>query len=87
MNVTQTALRGVLLPDPKVFGDARGFSLETYLAERSGFGLSGPFVPLAQGFCVTSDECDFSTRAPSSPRSRTDYRTGNVTVSRARPST
>lgn len=45
MNVTQTALPGVLLLDPKVFGDARGFFLETYRAERyREFGISGPFV-------------------------------------------
>ncbi|HEY9721582.1 MAG TPA: dTDP-4-dehydrorhamnose 3,5-epimerase [Oscillatoriaceae cyanobacterium] len=30
MNVVQTALPGVVILEPKVFGDARGFFLETY---------------------------------------------------------
>lgn len=33
MNITETALPGVLLITPKVFGDARGFFVETYRAE------------------------------------------------------
>lgn len=45
MNVIQTALPGVLLLEPKVFGDARGFFLETYRAERyRELGIPGPFV-------------------------------------------
>lgn len=34
MNVTQTEIAGVLIIEPKVFGDARGFFLETYQAQR-----------------------------------------------------
>lgn len=34
MKVTQTPLPGVLLIEPKIFGDARGFFLETYSRER-----------------------------------------------------
>ena len=34
MNVTETALPGVLIIEPRVFGDDRGFFLETYSAER-----------------------------------------------------
>jgi len=34
MNVTQTQLAGVLIIEPKVFGDARGFFKETFQAER-----------------------------------------------------
>ncbi len=46
MEVIATALPGVLLIKPRVFGDARGFFLETFSAERyralAGIGL--PFV-------------------------------------------
>ncbi len=34
MNVIETALPGVLIIEPRVFGDERGFFLETYSAER-----------------------------------------------------
>jgi len=34
MNVTETKLAGVLIVEPKVFGDARGFFKETFQAER-----------------------------------------------------
>ena len=42
MNIIETSLPGVLLIEPKVFGDARGFFLETFQAERyrqAGIGL------------------------------------------------
>lgn len=45
MEVEETGLPGVLLIKPKVFGDQRGFFLETYSAQRyqdAGVGL--PFV-------------------------------------------
>ena len=34
MNVIETAIPGVLIIEPKIFGDARGFFLETFQAER-----------------------------------------------------
>ena len=34
MKVTETKLAGVLIIEPKVFGDSRGFSKETFQAER-----------------------------------------------------
>jgi dTDP-4-dehydrorhamnose 3,5-epimerase len=34
MNVIETAIPGVLIVEPKVFGDARGFFLETWQRER-----------------------------------------------------
>jgi len=34
MNVTETQLAGVLIIEPKVFGDSRGFFKETFQAER-----------------------------------------------------
>ena len=34
MNITETKLSGVLIIEPKVFGDARGFFKETFQAER-----------------------------------------------------
>ena len=34
MRVTETGLRGVLVIEPEVFGDSRGFFLETFQAER-----------------------------------------------------
>jgi len=45
MNVIQTALPGVLIIEPKVFGDARGFFIETFQAERyRDAGITLPFV-------------------------------------------
>ena len=45
MNVIETAIPGVLIIEPKIFGDARGFFLETFQAERyADFGLAQPFV-------------------------------------------
>ena len=45
MNVIPTAISGVLIIEPKVFGDQRGFFLETFKADRTRRrGLSGPFV-------------------------------------------
>ena len=45
MNVVQTKLPGVLLIEPKVFGDHRGFFLETYNARRyKEAGIEVPFV-------------------------------------------
>jgi dTDP-4-dehydrorhamnose 3,5-epimerase len=45
MNVMQTDVPGVLVVEPKVFGDARGFFLETFRAEvYSAAGMPGPFV-------------------------------------------
>ena len=34
MQVVATALEGVLLIEPKIFGDHRGFFVETYSEER-----------------------------------------------------
>src|SRR4051812_27132087 len=45
MKVSQTSLPGVLLIEPAVFGDARGFFLESFNATRyQAAGISGPFV-------------------------------------------
>ncbi len=45
MNVRATPLDGVLLIAPKVFGDARGFFLETFQARRyAEAGIPAPFV-------------------------------------------
>src|SRR5438552_17543864 len=45
MNVIETAIPGVLIIEPKIFGDARGFFLETFQAERdAAAGVTGPFV-------------------------------------------
>jgi dTDP-4-dehydrorhamnose 3,5-epimerase len=45
MNVTPTSLPGVLLIEPKVFGDARGFFYEIYQAPRyAQHGMPGSFV-------------------------------------------
>ena len=46
MKVTQTDLPGVVIIEPKVFGDERGFFLETFQAERYGSlaGISSRFV-------------------------------------------
>src|SRR3984957_11533939 len=45
MNVIKTALPDVMIFEPKMFGDPRGFFLEHYHAERyAAYGVSGPFV-------------------------------------------
>ncbi len=46
MNIIQTTLPGVLLIEPKVFGDERGFFFESFnaLAFAQATGVSSPFV-------------------------------------------
>jgi dTDP-4-dehydrorhamnose 3,5-epimerase len=45
MNVIETAIQGVLILEPKVFGDERGFFMETYRANRyAELGIPVPFV-------------------------------------------
>jgi dTDP-4-dehydrorhamnose 3,5-epimerase len=45
MNVIATNIPGVLIIEPKIFGDARGFFLETYQLERyANHGILRPFV-------------------------------------------
>ena len=45
MNVIATALPEVLILEPRLFGDQRGFFLETYqLARYAAHGISRPFV-------------------------------------------
>ena len=45
MNIIDTALPGVLIIEPKIFGDARGFFLETFQAQRYALhGIDRPFV-------------------------------------------
>jgi dTDP-4-dehydrorhamnose 3,5-epimerase len=54
MQIIETALPGVLIIEPKVFGDARGFFLETWQQNRyEEAGLPGRFV---------QDNLSFSTR-------------------------
>ena len=45
MNVTETALPGVLVFEPRVFGDHRGYFLETWRADVfTKAGITLPFV-------------------------------------------
>src|ERR1700720_481501 len=45
MNVVSTAIPEVLIIEPKLFGDPRGFFLETFRADRyAAQGIRGPFV-------------------------------------------
>ena len=45
MNVIKTEIEGVLIIEPKVFGDDRGFFLETFAAQRYvDAGLTRPFI-------------------------------------------
>ncbi|MCU1729596.1 dTDP-4-dehydrorhamnose 3,5-epimerase [Pseudomonas sp. 7P_10.2_Bac1] len=45
MNIIKTALSGVLIIEPKVFGDQRGFFLESFQTERyCDAGIVQPFV-------------------------------------------
>ena len=45
MNVIETAIPGALIIEPKIFGDERGFFLETFQADRyAQAGIVQPFV-------------------------------------------
>jgi dTDP-4-dehydrorhamnose 3,5-epimerase len=45
LNISETRLPGVLLIEPKVFGDGRGFFMETYRADTfRDFGIADTFV-------------------------------------------
>jgi dTDP-4-dehydrorhamnose 3,5-epimerase len=45
MNIVETAIPDVLIVEPKVFGDARGFFMELYQSNRYiGCGIARPFV-------------------------------------------
>jgi dTDP-4-dehydrorhamnose 3,5-epimerase len=45
MNVLETTIPGVLIVEPKLFGDARGFFVETYQSERyAAHGIPPRFV-------------------------------------------
>jgi dTDP-4-dehydrorhamnose 3,5-epimerase len=45
LNISETSLPGVLLIEPKVFGDGRGFFMETYRADTfRDFGIADTFV-------------------------------------------
>lgn len=45
MKVLETKLPGVLIIEPKVFGDSRGFFMETWQKERyEEAGITGAFV-------------------------------------------
>jgi len=45
MNVIETEIPGAVIIEPKLFGDRRGFFLETFQAERyHSWGISRPFV-------------------------------------------
>ena len=45
MQITETSLPGVLLIEPKVHGDQRGFFMETWQADRyAKAGINGPFT-------------------------------------------
>ena len=45
MNIINTDIPDVVIIEPKIFGDPRGFFLEHFQAERySAFGAGGPFV-------------------------------------------
>lgn len=45
MNVLKTAIDGVLIIEPKKFGDARGYFLESFSQKRyEEAGIKGPFV-------------------------------------------
>ena len=45
MQTIQTALPGVVILEPRRFGDSRGFFVETFQAERyASAGIPGPFI-------------------------------------------
>ena len=45
MNIVKTAIPGVLIIEPKILGDARGFFAETFQADRyAAIGIAQPFV-------------------------------------------
>jgi dTDP-4-dehydrorhamnose 3,5-epimerase len=55
MNATPTPLPGVLLLEPKVFGDARGFFLESYNEKvMDGLGIKARFLQDNQSYSTRS---------------------------------
>jgi dTDP-4-dehydrorhamnose 3,5-epimerase len=45
MNVLPTEINGVLIIEPKIFGDKRGYFMETFSAKRyQDAGIPGPFI-------------------------------------------
>ena len=57
MKVIETALPGVLIIEPRVFFDARGFFLETFQSERyREVGIDLPFVQDNQSRSSTVQE-------------------------------
>ncbi|MBK1642365.1 dTDP-4-dehydrorhamnose 3,5-epimerase [Chromatium okenii] len=51
MNIIETTIPGVLIIEPKVWGDERGYFLETYRANRyAELGIPAPFVQDNQSF-------------------------------------
>ena len=46
MNIIETGVKGAVIIEPKVYGDARGFFIETYQAKRYQeiAHIDGPFV-------------------------------------------
>jgi dTDP-4-dehydrorhamnose 3,5-epimerase len=45
MNIVESRIPGVVILEPKVFGDARGFFMETWREERyANIGINGTFV-------------------------------------------
>jgi dTDP-4-dehydrorhamnose 3,5-epimerase len=68
MNIIETALPGVLLIEPKVFGDARGFFLESWNRESfANLGLDSDFVQdnhsrSARACCAASTTRSISPR-------------------------
>ena len=75
MKILPTTLPGVIVIEPDVFGDARGFFMETYQDKRyREIGIKESFVQdsednhrqmyippgFAHGFCVLSEVADFT---------------------------
>jgi dTDP-4-dehydrorhamnose 3,5-epimerase-like enzyme len=49
MDVIQTSIPGVVIIEPNLFGDHRGFFLETFQAER--YASHGIYRPFVQDIC------------------------------------
>ena len=54
MKITETKLAGVMIMEPKVFGDARGFFMETWSQDR--------YTKAGLPMCFVQDNLSFSTR-------------------------
>ena len=65
LTVTETPLKGILILEPRVFNDNRGYFLESYSAKRfEEIGIKGPFVQDNQSYSTKGSVRGLHFQAP-----------------------